>query len=232
MKIVYTGLESSGKSLKLAMDAVWVLKRNIRWKKLTGIARPICSNMKFSEHFLQHATEEGIPIREWSDLEELCETNNADIFIDEIGTYFDARLWPELSQDVRRWVAQGAKSGIEIYGAAQDFAQVDISYRRLVNELYLIQKIFGSRRPAATKPPVKHIWGVCIVHAMNPRRYQELNPEFIKQGIIPKFFFIRREYCEVFDTGQLIRRSAPMPFKHVERICQDPNCNFSRVSHT
>jgi len=50
MKILYTGLESQGKSLLLADKAVEILKRNRFWHKKYGFVRKVVSNLKFSSH--------------------------------------------------------------------------------------------------------------------------------------------------------------------------------------
>jgi hypothetical protein len=240
MKIIYSGLESSGKSLRLAMMAERILFRNYRWKKRTGIVRPIYSNMRFSEKFTALATKLGIPIYYWENIDDIVLISNADIFIDEVGNYFDARMWQDLSQDARRWVTQGAKAGVEVYGAAQDFAQVDIVFRRLTNYLYHITKIIGSPRPANTKPPVRWIWGLCWKASLNPRAYDEDKKKFVKESLLTsilffwqKFFLIRRHYCEIFDTSQVIKKSKPPAYKHVLRICElhGTGCDYERIQH-
>jgi len=138
MKIIYSGLESSGKSYKLAQIASEIAYRNHAWFLKTGVVRPIASNLQFSQKFTDFCVHElGIPILYWENLDDLIELTHVDIFVDEVGNYFDARLWADLSLDVRRWLTQGAKSGIELYGAAQDFAQVDKAFRRLVNHLFI-----------------------------------------------------------------------------------------------
>lgn len=232
MKIIYSGLESSGKSLRLAKVVSDIAERNGKWMKKTGIARPIVSNIIFSKEFFDHVVLDlKIPITYWNNLDELIKYENADIIIDEVGTYFDSRLWSDLSLDVRRWLTQGAKTGIEIYGSAQDFAQVDLAFRRLVNHLYHITKLVGSPRPSATRPPVKYIWGLCSMRELNPREYKEDKKSFDKTAIFPSFFFIERIYCEIFDTTQKILRSKPQPYKHVERDCELENCSFHKLIH-
>jgi len=232
MKTIYSGLESSGKSLRLAKVVSDLVYRNSKWKEKSGVVRPIISNLEFKVEFYEWATVEmGIPIIYWRNLEELIQYDNADIIIDEVGTYFDSRLWSDLSLDVRRWLTQGAKTGIEIYGSAQDFAQVDLAFRRLVNHLYHITKLVGSGRPAATKPPIKNIWGLCSMRELNPREYKEDKKSFDKTNIFPSFFLIERRYCEIFDTTQKILRSTPPPLKHIERGCELESCNFHRLAH-
>jgi len=223
-KVIFAGLESSGKSLKLAMVAVDLVYRNASWFKRSGIVRPIATNLEFSPFFNNLAEELGVPIVYWHDLDDLIKLEHADVIIDEVGNYFDARLWSDLSLDVRRWLTQGAKSGIEIYGSAQDFAQVDKSFRRLCNELYEITKLVGSPRPSPTKPPVKRIWGLCMMRGLDPRAYNEDKKKFDSSMSIPGFFLIQKKYCEVFDTRQKIVRSAPPAFRHEERFCEDENC--------
>lgn len=219
MKIVYSGLESSGKSLMLARIVADVAWRNHKWKKKTKIVRPIHSNLQFSEQFYTYVTVElGIPIHYWKNLDELVEVRDADVLCDEIGNYFDARMWADLSLDVRAWLQQAAKMGVEMYCTAQDFAQIDKSFRRLVNELYLITKIIGSPRPAATRPPVTHIWGVCWKRELDPRSYEEDNKKAVAGlGGIGWPFFIRQQDCDRFDTKQRIPRSS---YPHLKKIVQ------------
>jgi len=255
MKHIWSGLESSGKSYLMAKCAADIAWRNKNWYQLQkeylekngkvkfiskfgvekAIPRPIYSNLHFSKEFYTMVTKEyEIPIFYWENLDDLIKIQNADVFIDEVGNYFDSRMWTDLSLEARRWLTQGAKVGIELYGSAQDFAQVDKAFRRLVNYLTHVTKIIGSRRPSATKPPVKFIWGICFKRELNPLAYDEDKKEFATGlgGIIPIPFFLRRQYCELFDTTQIIKRSKPMPYKHVEKICENhPDCLFHKISH-
>jgi len=226
-KVIFSGLESSGKSLRLAMKADDILFRNAKWLKKSGVMRPIASNMKFSDGFELKARSLGVQVIYWKNLDELVLLENCDVFMDEIGNYFDARGWQDLSLDVRRWLTQAAKCGVEIYGSAQDFAQVDKSFRRLVNELYHIRKMIGSPRPSSTRPPVNRIWGFCMVRELDPNGYDE--EAFKSKSIIPWGFFIRKKYCEVFDTNQKIVKSKPAPFRHIERDCA--HCSFKKTIH-
>jgi len=253
MKIIYCGLERSGKSLKLAMVVCDLVYRNWKWlerqKKDFGIlskeeffskygrydvvARPIVSNLKFSEAFEFYVEKElGLKIIYWEKMEDLIEYENADVIWDEVGNYLDATKWALLSSDVKKWLTQGAKVGIEIYGSSQDFAQVDKAFRRLTNHLFQITKVMGSRRPANTKPPVKTIWGICWMREMNPASYREDNKE-IKGGFFEfgSFFLIERKYCEIFDTTQKIKRDNMLFLRHIHVKCSDPNCTFHAVKH-
>jgi len=231
-KVIFSGLESSGKSLRLAMQADYLVSRNSKWFDKTGIKRPIAPNFDFSVDFIASAESKNVPIKRWRNLDDLMALGgNIDVIIDEVGTFFDARFWADLSIEVRSWVAQCAKSGIQIYGGAQDFVQIDVSFRRLVNELYHITKIVGSPRPAVTRPPVASIWGLCSMKRLDPRNYDEKNPVNINFMKIPSFFLIKKKYCDMFDTTQKIERSKPPPYRHIMRHCNEPNCGFCKVIH-
>lgn len=228
-KIIYSGLESSGKSLKLAMVVSDIVYRNNKIFEKYGRIRPIWSNLEFSQNFKEYAESLNVPIFYWENLNDLILINNADVIIDEVGNYFDSRMWQDLSLDVRRWLTQGAKCGIEIYGSAQDFAQVDKSFRRLCKELYEIKKFIGSPRPSPTTPPVNKIWGLCTMRQLDPVAYNEDKKKFVANSVLPSIFFIQRKYCEIFDTTQKIKRSQPAPLIHEERSC--PTCHVLKTYH-
>jgi len=178
MKVVYTGYESSGKSLMLAQMSEFLIDRNSKWAKEHNLkVRPIVSNMPYSEVFEEYAKSRGVPIIYWRSLEEIKHLTECDIICDEIGKFFDARFWDKLSLDIRTWLSEGAKQGIHWYCGAQDFAQVDLSFRRLVQpgDLIHVTKLMGSRRPTPTMPPVSFIWGVLMLQNLNPQGYDEKN---------------------------------------------------------
>jgi len=231
MKIIYTGPEDAGKSYKLAETAGKLVERNHEWQKKTGVMRPVVSNLKFEKWFEGYAESKGVEILYWKDLEQLPQMHGLDLIIDEVGAYFDSRTFKDLPLDVRLWLAQASKLGVDIFGSAQDFAQVDVSFRRLVagatNALYLIDKLAGSKRPHPTKPITGKIWGVCSMREIDPVGYNEETKKFSNKGI-PKFFFIRRDICKVFDTNLRIDKSKAPPFKHIERRCVIKGCKMER----
>jgi len=236
-KVIFSGLEGNGKTLRLAMQAEHLLERNSEWYQKTGVPRPIASNFGLSEEFEERSLAAGVPIIYWRHLHELIKISQADVLIDEVGNYFDSRLWSDLSLDVRQWLTQGDKSGIELYGTAQDFGQVDKSFRRLVTQLLHITKAVGSPRPAATKPPVKKVWGLCWIFALDPRTYDEGDDKLAKLSILDwRFFLIRERYTKIFDTTQKIGRSQPAPLRHEVRYCEHfhdekSECKHFKVSH-
>jgi len=219
MKRIYSGLESSGKSLKIAEEVFGLIYRNARYLKMGLPMRPIYSNMHFAQWVIDYAHERGIDIRYWRDLDEIIFLEECDIIIDEVGTYFDSRLWSTLSLETRLWLAQGAKKGVDIYGTAQDFAQVDLSFRRLTNELIHVTKFMGSTRPCKTKPGSKWIWGLCFARDVDPVGYKESDAKVDATGW-PSFFFIHKKYTMMYDTQEKIERPELPKLKHREQFCE------------
>jgi len=228
MIVIFTGLPGSGKSYKLGKTAVEVLYRNRAYfQKAGGAKRLLWTNLKLSEAIEKEF--EGY-IKYWSELKQLTPLRDCDVLIDEVATYFDARLWETLSLEMRRWLAQHRKFGIEIYGTSQDFAQVDKAFRRLTSDLLYLTKILGSRDISATRPSPKYIWGFSMVRELDPTKYDEQKSKFASQGI-PRFMLITRAGTETFDTRAEVKLSSALPLKHIQKECEDPLCGFHKVVH-
>lgn len=219
MKIVYTGIESSGKSLLLAREAKRLVKRNSKWASITGIPRPILSNLRFSNEFFEYAGSKNVPIVYWDNLEEIIYKTECDVFIDELLKYFDARLWVNLSLDAKHWLSQGAKTGIHVYATCQDFSQVEKQFRILCTEVWVVNKFIGSRRPMKTAPPVNFIWGLCFMRSVNPRSFTGDNTTMETIGILPTPFLIMKEDTCIFDTNaKVVPTNLPVKRKRKQII--------------
>jgi len=251
MIAVFTGLPGAGKSFKLGETLVSVLYRNKRYFE---------KRYEAWQNYMKQADEHRIPlekrkpapeprllytnlqfkpevekefygfIRYWVDLRELTPLRDCDVAIDEIATYFDARLWETLSLEMRRWLAQHRKFGIEIYGTAQDFAQTDKAFRRLTSDLLYLTKIVGSGDISPTRPAPRFIWGLVMVRRLDPTVYDEQKSKFQSEGF-PSFMFITRSGTEVFDTRAEVKMSQALPLKHIEKACELPNCSFHKIVH-
>lgn len=251
MIVVFTGLPGSGKSLKLADTLVSILYRNRKiydkrmkkWKEdpmdpifwdeekekfVEPTPRVLYTNLKFTKK-----VEEEFPeyIKYWTDLKQLTVLRDVDVAIDEIATYFDARLWETLSLEMRRWLQQHRKFGIDIYGTAQDFAQTDKSFRRLTSHLFLLRKLVGSGDISPTRPAPKYIWGFVVIRELDPTTYDEQKSKFANHGVFPTFMMITRAATEIFDTRAEVKMSNALPLKHIEKACELPNCTFHKTVH-
>jgi len=243
MIAIFTGLPGAGKSLKLADTVIsvlyrnqraykkayanWLSKREIEPDMLEPQRRVVFTNLKMSTEVEQYF--DGF-IKYWTDLKQLTPLRDCDVVIDEVATYFDARLWETLSLEMRRWLAQHRKFGIEIYGTSQDFAQVDKAFRRLTSHLLYLRKLIGSRDISATKPPPKYIWGLVLIMELDPTTYDEQKSKFARSGF-PRFMFISKERTSIFDTRAEVKLSQALPLKHLEKACERADCPFHKVVH-
>jgi len=244
MIVIFSGLPGSGKSLKLADTVVNLLYRNhslyrrslkkyqtLRAKGKDAIPpkpRVVYTNLKMSSQVEQYFKG---GFEYWTDLRQLTPLRDCDVVIDEVATYFDARLWETLSLEMRRWLAQHRKFGIEIYGTTQDFAQVDKAFRRLTSNLLYLKKFFGSRDISATTEAPKYVYGLVLVRELDPTVYDELKSKFAPAGIIPKFMFITKRRTQVFDTRAEVKLSSALPKRHIEHVCELPDCKFQKIVH-
>lgn len=244
---IYTGLPGSGKSLLLADQALWLFNQNKNWFKkanrlhkkgiilyrddqgnpIPPFPRKVFSNIKFAPHIEE---KWGDYIAYWVDPEELVKVRDADVIWDEVATHLDSTRWADLPLEIKRWLQQHRKYGCNIYGNTQEFLMIDISMRRLTAEVHELHKMFGSRDPSPTRPPVKKIWGLIIKRRVDPLSYDdEGNRKYLGW---PSFVAIKKRYVSAFDTRQEIPMGQYPPLKHIERKCINyPNCKHVKLTH-
>jgi len=157
---IIEGKPGQGKSLYTARLARKLLKRNKKWREKSGIVRPIVSNIRFSDTFEKEG--EGF-LKYWSSIGEVTKLTNVDLLWDEIATELDSRNFQNLSEEVKRFLSQYRKRGVDIYANTQDFSMIDMRARLMVTRVASLWKMVGSRDPSPTKPPVKRIWGLVRV---------------------------------------------------------------------
>jgi len=228
------GPPGQGKSLYTARTARRILLRNLRWEKLGNPRRLLWSNLKFSEAFEKEFSGY---IRYWSDSSELVKLRDCDILWDEIATELDSRNWTNLSIEMKRFLSQYRKRGIDIYGNTQDFSMVDQRARLMISNVRTLTKIIGSRDISTTKPPPKHIWGVVLIRDVI--NFRETEPEKKKYELMPSLMFITRELVSIYDTTQDIALGKPPPLRHETRLCEhhrdaggQGTCDFCKVFHS
>lgn len=228
------GAPGQGKSLYTARTALRILRRNLRWEEQGNPRRQVWSNLKFSEDFEKEF--EGY-ISYWSDSSQLVKLRDCDIIWDEIATELDARNWPNLSIEMKRFLSQYRKRGIDIYANTQDFSMIDQRARLMISNVRTLSKIIGSRDISTTKPPPKHIWGLCMIRDV--QNFRETDPEKKKYDLIPSFIVISRDLVSIYDTRQDIALGKPPPLRHEIRFCEhhkdvggDGACEFCKVFHS
>jgi len=223
---IYTGLPGSGKSLRTAKELLYLLKRNYNYWKKSGIKREIWSNIQVSKD-LEKRYESFI--KYWEDPEVLVRLRDVDVIWDEIATYLDSTQYQNTPLELKRWLQQHRKFGIDIYGNTQDFLMVDIAMRRLTSSVWLCRKMLGSRDKSATRPEVKTMWGVIIMREIDPDSFAENKAEYKFTGF--EFLTIRKLYCNAFNTQQEIKPGKYPALRHIVRTCDHVGCGFEKVVH-
>jgi len=228
---IVEGAPGQGKSLHTADKVVSLLRRNKKWYQRSGIKRRIASNIKFSEDFEDKA---GDFLMYWSNTNELVGLRDVDIIWDEIATELDSRNWVNLDDEMKRFLSQYRKRGVDIYANTQDFSMIDARARLMITNVKTLKKIIGSRDPTPTKPPIKTIWGLILIREVE--NYKETAPEKKKYGWSFSFMFITKELCQIYDTRQDIKQGELPRLRHVVRYCEHygesgHDCSFHKVTH-
>lgn len=228
------GAPGQGKSLYTARTTRRILQRNRKWEQKGNPRRLVWSNLKFSEAFEKEF--DGY-IKYWSDSSQLVKLRDCDIIWDEIATELDSRNWPNLSIEMKRFLSQYRKRGIDIYANTQDFSMIDARARLMISDVRTLTKILGSRDISTTKPAPKRIWGLVLIRDVE--NYREIDPEKKKYSILFSLMFITRELVSIYDTRQDIALGEPPPLRHEVRYCEHHNkaggkgdCDFCKTFHS
>ena len=160
---------------------------------------------------------------------------DADLVWDEIATELDARNFANLSEDIKRFLSQYRKRGIDIYANTQDFSMIDARARLMVTRVASLNKVIGSRDPSSTKPAIKYIWGLVMIREVESILADD--PHNKRYIGIPSFFLIDREDVKIYDTRQDIPQSPPLALRHIFRKCEfhsdeKHHCTFTKVQHS
>lgn len=224
---IIEGSPGQGKSLYTAKKTEWLCERNKKWFLKTGIIRQVWSNLKFSEEFEIRNNEY---IRYWSDPKQICKLRDCDIIWDEIATELDSRNFANLTAELKRFLSQYRKRGIDIFANTQDFSMIDARARLMISNVKTLYKIAGSEDISTTKPKPKRIWGIIAIRDVE--NFRETEPEKKKYGLIPSFFFITKQLISLYDTTQDIPQGEHPTLHHEVRKCEDPNCGFTKTIHS
>lgn len=224
-----TGLPGGGKSLETAKVALDILWRNKKYYIKKNIFREVWSNIRFNEDIEQEYS--GF-IRYWDSPSQLVKLRDVDVIWDEMATHIDSTQWANMSLELKRWLQQHRKFGIDIFGNTQDFKQVDVSARRLCAGLYHMTKLIGSRDISSTRPPVRFVWGLIMVKTIDPQTYDEgKSPSQQISSGFPSFRFIRKDFVRAFDTRQEIVVGTYPPLRHIQRCCELNTCSHIKTIH-
>lgn len=166
----------------------------------------------------------------WKDIEELPHLHNCDVYCDDISSKFDQHGWRNVPMDVRSWLRLNEHRPFfcNFYFNAQNFAEVDVSFRRMTDQLYVVTKGMGSKRPMPSEPPPKRIWGFIYAEDVPDEEYRKesFNQSLYSGG---KWHWLSRKICALYDTGVELDRPVLPKLEHSERECA--KCGFVKVTH-
>jgi len=224
---IFVGNTGQGKTYMCALTVLSLLSRNVHWfeKKKTTVRRRIATNIALNQQIFEKYKDY---ILYWNDLEQLTSLRECDIVFDDMGAYLDAQRWADLPMSVKRWLRLHEHYGCDIYGNAQDFLTIDTSVRRLTYDVTHVSKIVGSKRPSATKPKIKKVWGVLFCREVSEEVFDKEKIKYSYKGW-PRIEFIKRSVCNVFDTTQDLTMGDYPPLHHIARTC--PQCDKVVVKH-
>lgn len=226
MITIWEGGVGQGKTYMTSMDALWLLKRNMKWHTKRNLPiRYVYSNIKLSPEIEDKYKSY---IKYWTDLSELVNIREADIVFDDMATYLDSQEWANIPLSIKHWLRLHEHYGCNIYGNAQDFNTIYKSVRQITSTLKRVFKLFGSHRPSKTKPPVKFIWGFIISRHVDNSEFEKEKDDRKTIGW-PMFHFIRRSKCNIFDTTQDLNSQNWPPLQHIERQCIE--CSATKIIH-
>jgi hypothetical protein len=231
---VYSGLPGQGKTLKFADLAIDRLIRNKRRHvRRSKPRRAVAINIKFAERIEAKfgLFADGGYILYWRNVTELIKLRDCDIFIDEISTYFDRTTWESLTMETRAFFRLHRHYHIKIWGTTQSFGDVVLDFRRLVDRLFLVRKLFGSRDKEYADDVIKNIYGLIFYREVDKATFTATENVDMKTTGLPSWLFITKELTSVYDTSAELDLPDYPPKRHIEFSCEDPNCNFHKVVH-
>lgn len=148
-------------------------------------------------------------IHYWDKVNQITEMRDADLLWDEIATELDSRNFANLSEELKIFLSQYRKRGVDIYANTQDYSMVDMRARLMVTSIKSLKKLIGSRDPTPTKPEIKRIWGIVLIREVEEILADDAHKK--KYSMIPGMFFIEKDDVDIYDTTQGIPRSPRLP---------------------
>lgn len=227
-KVVWTGLESSGKSLQLSRTAELVRIRNAKWYALTGKKRIMAFTSPMSAFWVDIVNETS-EYRYTPKIADFINLTQMDFFCDEIIKYFPAQGSTPLTSEQMTFIGQGAKAGISVYATTVDFSQVHKQFRLFTQTVFVVSKIMGSSRPIETAPPVGHIWGLCMKRQVLPSSFKGDSVTMETIGW-PSPFFIHKADTDRYDTSFRVQLST-LPVTKVRKqvfVCEEDGHTFHK----
>jgi len=231
-KKIFLGDEGSGKSLAMSQQFFEAINLAFKYRNMGLYPMTIGTTYQPSEYLVNLAKELEVKLFLIENYDQLLDLKEGYLFIDEMEVFLDSRKYADLPIHVRRWFAQADKNGVEIYGTAQNYMQIDVSFRRLCKEIVFCSKLVGTRRPSKSRPSPSSHWG--LFYRLNCTRvYKDgQNEPIIEMG--SRLFdwelsFYSDEKFKINDTNMGVTEVQYPPLRKIQRHWYKPD---GSIGHT
>jgi hypothetical protein len=144
--------------------------------------------------------------------------------------YFNARRWAMLSEETEIKLQQHGKDRLDIYVDTQHWSRLDVSLRVLVQEFTRVERVIGWSNTTYLARYSEHSLENLAKFETNPAAFNKDIKEGEKDDGIKlafTYFMPWKPWRKpLYNTEQEVGHSIPMPLKHIERSCPDPNCKL------
>lgn len=172
------------------------------------------------------------------------------LIYDDIASVYPNKPSFQLPEWKIKMFSQARKFGVRILANCQDPFSVNIDFRRYVDMAFKFSKIFSTRDPDETRPPLKFIFGLyrrrkiradilweigdmsemaILIEKEKAReksiKYKVINT--MKYLWIPSWGWINKKTCSIYDTTQEIAAYEPKGFISKTLYCIDPAHNHT-----
>jgi Zonular occludens toxin (Zot) len=150
------------------------------------------------------------------------------LVLDELSILLDAQSWESLPNEVKFILRQHRKFGVNVYGFSQSVKDINAVYRRLVQHLFTIKKIFVWR----WKWPV----GLFFIREWDS---DDVDKDKVERNPLP-LMSMPFEFCLVdpwvfkaMDSWALfeLRNKGLRVMEHVTHVCEDKDCKHTKIVH-
>lgn len=150
------------------------------------------------------------------------------LVLDELSILLDAQSWESLPNEVKFILRQHRKFGVNVFGFSQSVKDINVVYRRLVQHLFTITKVFVL--------PTKWAWGVFLIREWDSDEVDVDKRERTPQSLFttpPELCLVDPWVFQAMDSWALfeLRNKGLRVMEHVIHKCEDVACTHSRIVH-
>lgn len=174
----------------------------------------------------------------WRNIDEWNYMQKGRIICDEAQRYFNARNWRMLSESTEIKLQQHGKEDLDIWATVQHFTRLDVSLRIIVERFFHVEMIGGNPDNEKRifglpkKISIKEYFLEDMIRAEQLGfRLPDDQNKFAIEPISEEKCYIRKKIYALYDTRQMVGTSRPMPLRHMERMCPEPDCGKIETTH-